>query len=1079
MSSTLCLNDGSLGPSVHGCRGDFDFTQKFERIFLSIIPAAIFVSLSLARVAVLSQSPRIVEGRVFQYFKVVCFFPLHYAAAKGITAKSSPLQIIISIYSIIQFSLLVLLAAGHPGVVHGLSVAASALVFFAALFSIPLSFAEHERAKRPSTLLNVYVLLTLLFDVVQARTAWLVIVTSQHDTLARLFTLSVAIKAIILCLEAVPKTRWIQWKSEEHSPEESSSIFSLGVYFWLNALFMRGYKTVLDADSLYPLDEGLGAHRLYEGLASKLRIHSYNQEGWLGSLLKDLCRALPGPFLIPIAPRVALIAFKFCQPFFIDTTLEYLGDKDSPANHGYGLIGACVLIYTGVAVSSALYNYYNQKAVFAARGCLAAAIYRKTTEAKLSAADNSAALTLMSTDIERIVKGGQFVHDVWANVIEVAIGCWLLQTKIGVAFVAPLIVIAVCAAGTAWLLTVIGKKQAEWMERIQNRVGLTANAITHMKLYKISGITTPVADLIQTLRVGEAKVGNQFRWLLIFAAIFGYSPQCIAPIVTFAVTSSRLDVNTLFTSLSYIILVTAPLGSLFQNLPFVFAAQACLRRIQDLLVAEPRIDFRTQQLILAESETDSQNTSDHKTSPRPAFTISNGSFGWGGDKKTLNQINTTIPTQQLTLVVGPVASGKSTFCKVLLGEVSVSSGVVKTHFPPHSIGYCEQTPFLYNATFRENIIGHCQFDQKKYNEIIDATMLSTDVALLPHGHDTKIGSNGIMLSGGQRQRVSVARALYSDANVMIFDDILSGLDNDTEAELFRRVFGPNGLVRRRGVTVIICTHSVRNLPSADHIIALGVDGTIVEEGTFETLMKNNKYVQSLGVKNSPVLRDESEEEREEQVATSSYKPQSQITKKALEEKARQQGDWTIYKHYFGSVRLWMPAILASTGLLYGVCNNLATIWMKFWADDTFDRSASFYIGIIASLKIGQMFFLSANAFITLIVMISFSGNVLHQRAINTVVSAPLKFFTTTDSGVVTNLFSQDMTLLDGDLPSALTNVLLDIFDTIGMAFVIASASPFLAIGYPILFAVLFFVQKFYLCTSRQLRLLDLEAKSPL
>jgi hypothetical protein len=112
-------------------------------------------------------------------------------------------------------------------------------------------------------------------------------------------------------------------------------------------------------------------------------------------------------------------------------------------------------------------------------------------------------------------------------------------------------------------------------------------------------------------------------------------------------------------------------------------------------------------------------------------------------------------------------------------------------------------------------------------------------------------------------------------------------------------------------------------------------------------------------------------------------------------------------------------------------------------------------------------------------MTASAGTELHHRAIFTVISAPLRFFTTTDTGVVTNLFSQDMTLLDSDLPLALTNFTLDISNTIGSAFVVASASPYLAIGYPFLIGILYFIQMFYLRTSRQIRLLDLEAKSPL
>ncbi|KPM39618.1 ATP-binding cassette transporter abc3 [Neonectria ditissima] len=1060
MSSMFCVNDGSFGPGVQGCRGDFDFTQKFERIFFSIIPAAVFVAAAVARVAVLSQVPRVVEGRILQYLKLF----------------------VISVYSVVQLVLLVLFTTGTPDVVHSLSVAGSSLVFAASLLAIGLSSMEHSRAQKPSTLLGLYILLTLIFDVVQARTAWLSIATWHHTILARLFTSSIALKVVILCLEAIPKTKWIHWNASEHSPEESTSVFSLGVYYWLNRLFLHGYRDVLDIDDLYPLDANMSAERLYEKLASKLRVHRYREESKLG-LCKDLFRALIGPFLAPVAPRIALIGFKFCQPFFISSTLEFLQAPDDPANDklGYGLIGACFLIYIGIAFSTAWFSYYNQKAVYMLRGCLAAAVYRKTTQTKLTAADDSAAVTLMSTDIERVLQGAPTVHDMWAGTAEVALGCWLLQKQIGVAFVSPIVVIVSCTLVLAWILSLVGKKQSEWMSKIQNRVGLTSNAISNMKLYKISGVTGPVAELIQRLRVGEIKIGNHYRWLVISAAGLSFMPIGLAPVITFAVTSKHLEATTLFTSLSYITLLAMPLISIFQGLPTIFAALSCIQRLQRFIEYEPRIDFRKRfDPASASSSLDTEKDSATDGGDTPlAFKIEDGSFGWGGDKMTLNRIDTSIPAGQLTLVVGQVASGKSTFCKVLLGEVPVSSGTVSTFFPLSQIGYCEQTPFLYNATFKENIIGHCGFDQKKYDEIIDATLLNTDVGLLPDGHDTKIGSNGIMLSGGQKQRVSVARALYSELNVMVFDDVLSGLDNDTEAELFRRVFGPNGLVRRRKATAVVCTHSIRNLPTADHIIALDADGTVIEQGTFQDLKRNNKYVQSLGVwQGDETPRSETEKPEEKQAATMP-KPASNAIKAILEDKSRQMGDWSVYKHYFSSGGLPATGLLIFSGMMYGVCANLSTIWLKFWSEDSFDRSVGFYVGIYGLLRALAVMFLLLDAVTTLIFLISSSGTVLHKRAITTVVTAPLKFFTTTDSGIVTNLFSQDMTLLDGELPMALTNVTIDLGDCICMAFVVASASPYLAAGYPLLFAILYFVQLFYLRTSRQIRLLDLEAKSPL
>ncbi|KAG5794653.1 hypothetical protein H9Q69_006287 [Fusarium xylarioides] len=993
MSST-CLNDGSLGPGVQGCRGDFDFTQKFERIFLSIIPTAVH------------------------------FWPF------------MPLS-----------KLLILIATGTPDVVHCLSLAGSSLVATAAFSAVFLSSFEHSCARRPSTLLNVYILLTLLFDIVQTRTAWL---AAQDDIQPRLFTASVVVKAIVLCLETIPKTKWIHWNADEHSPEESSGIFSIGAFAWLNQLFMRGYRGVLAIEDLYPLDESMASSKLYSQFAKRLRVHKYNRELKSG-LLKDLARTLISPFLLPIAPRVALIAFKFCQPVFIDATLEYLQMPETPTtrNMGYGLIGAAFLIYAGIGLSSAFYGYYQEKAVYMIRGCLVAAIYQKTTQMKITAADDSAALTLMSADVERIIRGAGTAHDIWANTIEVAIGCWLLHGKIGLAFLSPLVVTGACALLLSWLVTFVGKRQSEWMAKIQNRVGLTANAISQMKLYKISGIAGPVADLIQTLRVAEIKVGNGFRWLLISAAVLGFFPICISPVVTFAFTSTELTVNTLFTSLSYILLFTTPVIGLFQSLPGIFAALTCMARVQRFLAADPRHDFR-----IHETTSVSEKSSSHPSN-EVAFSVENGGFGWGGEKLTLSQIYASVPAHKLTIVVGEVASGKTTFCKALLGELPVASGTIRTYIPSHRIGYCEQTPFLYNASFRENIVGHCSFDQAKYEEIVEATMLAPDVTLLPQGHDTKIGSNGIMLSGGQKQRLSVARALYPEADLMIFDDILSGLDLDTESELFRRVFGPEGITRRRNVTVVICTHSVRNLPLADHIIALG-HGTVIEEGNFSDLVENKKYVHSLGVKHRDT--DSSSDDKKPMTRSTAVTVPAILPQDvpAAEDMARQQGDFSIYKHYFKSVGFWPVVIVAVAGMLTGVCNSLSSVWIKFWAEDAFNRSFAFYVGIYGMLRAGYMVFLFCDGVTTLIKMTASAGTELHERAILTVISAPLRFFSKTDTGIVTNLFSQDMTLLDMELPLALTNFSLDVSNAFGTAFVF-----------------------YYLQTSRQIRLLDLEAKSPL
>lgn len=110
----------------------------------------------------------------------------------------------------------------------------------------------------------------------------------------------------------------------------------------------------------------------------------------------------------------------------------------------------------------------------------------------------------------------------------------------------------------------------------------------------------------------------------------------------------------------------------------------------------------------------------------------------------------------------------------------------------------------------ENIIGFSSFDAVRYAEVIHATMLAEDLKTLPAGDSTVIGTKGISLSGGQRQRVSLPLALHHNADILVLDDIFSGLDGSTRNRVCQSVFGPEGLLRRRGSTAITCTHSAHS-----------------------------------------------------------------------------------------------------------------------------------------------------------------------------------------------------------------------------------------------------------------------------
>lgn len=561
-------------------------------------------------------------------------------------------------------------------------------------------------------------------------------------------------------------------------------------------------------------------------------------------------------------------------------------------------------------------------------------IYKKATTAHIGAGDDNAVLTLMSTDMERIKMGLRSLHEIWASIIQAALAGWMLYTRLGVVFVAPMGVVIVCFSGLAILTNFTGDSQRAWMAGVQKRVGLTATVIASMKNLKISGLSAAIGDFVQRLRVEELAAGARFRQLAITAALLAYIPQLMSPPLTFAFTTRTLDATRVFTSLSFLTLLTSPFSQVFQSIPGLVSAIACLGRIQAFLECETHHDFR-QVFAKITSKTDEVRGNDKSDfdgglDELHHVEIKNGWFGWEADKFVLRDVSTQLPKASLTIVVGPVGSGKSTLCKALLGEVPFSKGNVIISTMATHAGFCDQTAFLSNGTIKENIVGFSPFNEARYEEVIDATALRHDIVTLPQGDETNIGSDGIALSGGQKQRVSLARALYLHSELLVLDDIFSGLDADTEEEVFRKVFGPDGLLRRRRATVLLCTHSIRHLPAADHIIALG-NNSVVEQGSYATLATRQGYVQRLGLTEtgkSDVTHEKAPSKRTIRSSKNDVLNRTISITSSLGsnmQQSRQVGDKAVYRHYFKRMGLFVAACSVIFAALWGFFINFATV----------------------------------------------------------------------------------------------------------------------------------------------------------
>lgn len=208
----------------------------------------------------------------------------------------------------------------------------------------------------------------------------------------------------------------------------------------------------------------------------------------------------------------------------------------------------------------------------------------------------------------------------------------------------------------------------------------------------------------------------------------------------------------------------------------------------------------------------------------------------------LNDINLRIEPGQLVAIVGRVGCGKSSLVNALLGEMERSSGRVAIG---GSMAYVAQQAWILNATLKDNVLFGQPYDEARWEAVIKACSLGTDLEVLPAGAETEIGEKGINLSGGQKQRISMARAVYSDADFYILDDPLSAVD----VHVGRHMFDECIRGELHGKTRMLVTNQLQFLDRCDKIVFMQ-QGRIVAQGTFQEVCRNPAMADLLAEFNS-------------------------------------------------------------------------------------------------------------------------------------------------------------------------------------------------------------------------------------
>ncbi|EAW08899.1 putative ABC transporter [Aspergillus clavatus NRRL 1] len=1067
----MACDDNAFGPVInHGCRAAFDFTLLFEQTILSIAPSALFLLLAPWNYVCLLRGPRKVQPSFLAWWKRCCILVL----------------------GALQIVLLVLWVQPSAPATNA-SVAAAALGLPVALAMGLLSHAQHMRSVRPSTLLNVYLLLSLLCDIVQTRTLWLL---HGATAIAGVFTAVVVLKFVVLMTEAVEKRRLLERKHRHATIESTSGVWNKMLFWWVNPLLWKGARTILEPDDLQTIAEKLHGVAL-EKVHPSVLAGVADQERKYG-LFSALLRAFWLPIVSAGFPRLCLLGFTFAQPFLINRTVTFVSQPvtEETQNAGYGLIGAFALVYIGLAVSTGVYTYTMNQVMIMVRGCLVTTIYRRTLALSTHELEESAAVTLMSTDVEQVMLAVEDTHEVWANVAQIGLAVWLLERQVSWACVAPITVSLASVVVSGLLAPLIGTGQMQWNEAVQTRIDVTARTLGQMKELKLLGLTDKLTTLIQKLRTAEIRISTKYRIKLMMILSISQVAPIFAPVVTFALYAIVAAVSShqsllsaqAFTSLSLISILSNPIVTLTQSVPIIAAGLGALTRIQEYLSTTPRQERRGLGVPAQSYNNPVESTqasekpyqlAEEKASEKCglyAITVENGTFGWDNKAATLQNIHCKFPTSSLTIIIGPVGSGKTTLLRGLLNELPGIEGEIVVH--GSSLAFCDQNPFLMHATVQKNIIGESALDFEWYQTVLKACALDIDLALLPHGDQAMVGSNGMTLSRGQKQRIAIARSVYAKASIVLLDDALSGLDRRTERQVFNQIFGKQGLLRQIGSTVVLVTHANYLLPDADQIIVLGSEGRIDSQGSFDSLRSSDGYVQKLSIEGYTATHAEDTTETQAALST-----QDDLVRAAETDlKDRQTGEWSVYVYYLQAAGKINSLFFLIYVAVVAFCYNFPNLWVQWWSDaneKSSNANLGLYLGVYVALAVAAMVSLVLACWYLMVRIVSRSAGRLHETVLRTVMRAPLSFFATSSAGAITNRFSQDMRLIDMSLPMAAINTALYAFSCVVQIVIISISSKYMAVTIPFALGVIYLVQKFYLKTSRQLRLLDLEVKSPL
>ncbi|KZV98610.1 P-loop containing nucleoside triphosphate hydrolase protein [Exidia glandulosa HHB12029] len=660
---------------------------------------------------------------------------------------------------------------------------------------------------------------------------------------------------------------------------------------------------------------------------------------------------------------------------------------------------------------------------------------------------------LVTSDVNNITDARDFLFLLIYCPLQLALCLTFLYLILGWSTFAGLVTMIATFPLPGWIASKVNTISQERMKKTDARIQYVTETMGVLRMIKLFAWESKINERLREKREDELVWIRKGRIMNLVNMNLKHLTPLLTMMVTYAtytlILGNALSASVVFSSMAVFEMLRDQLHIAFHVIPACVHAKVSLDRLTDFLNNTELLDRFT-------AKQDSQDVV-HMDAGHAAIGFHETTFRWAGaPPKSLDatdrdiapvpssgqrtfklQINGSLLFKRgaLNLIVGPTGSGKTSLLLALLGELHLEPASPSSWYQlPRGggVAYAAQELWIQNKTIKDNILFGAPYDEERYNSVAHQCALERDLSLFHAGDETEVGERGVTLSGGQKARIALARAIYSTAEIILLDDVLSALDVHTAKWVVERCF-KSDLVRGR--TVVLVTHNVALVAdTAEYVAVLGLDGCVRARGSItEVLSKDETLlaaevsdVPSESAHEAPLIDEAIPDHIHAEKEVRPHEDGKLIAAEEIDEGHVSKAALGLYMYSLGGVAFWIVFLLGM--FTTDIMTVVQTYFLGYWASryevvpDPRDVSAPKYLLGYGALLLGGaiIYFVAQGTFVFGSLRASRS---IHNVLMDAILGTTIRWLDVVPTSRVITRCTQDLQAVDGPVSTALSELI--------------------------------------------------------